>query len=179
MHDQKPKLSGVVFCVHLVVTDNVENRTDEVLDFLRGPRLWIPQTDYPDFDDWVERVHRELKAQQKLAVVALESGCVVGSVVYQRHKQLESALEIKNISVRPDYRGRHLASFLLRNAEVIGSSALSTRVILADAKVRNHGIRMFLLGHHYRVLAQARDLYGLGAGPDVVYAKALEAPPTR
>lgn len=155
------------------MTDNVENRTDEVLDFLRGPRLWIPQTDYPDFDDWSLRVHQELKAQKKLAVVALERGSVVGSVIYQRHKQLGTALEIKNISVRPDYRGRHLASFLLRNAEVIGSAALGTQVILADAKVRNRGIRMFLLGHHYRVLAQSRDLYGLGAGQDVVYTKAV------
>lgn len=155
----------------LRVTDSLEGRLDAVLGFLEGPRLWIPRQDYPDFVDWLHKAHGELQAGRKRAVVALEGSQVLGSVIYQPHRRLRGVLELKNISVRPESRGRLLASFLLRQAELAGMS-LGLRTVVVDAKARNIRIRRFLLSQRYTVRDTA-DLYGLGAGDDVVYTKVL------
>jgi ribosomal protein S18 acetylase RimI-like enzyme len=154
------------------VTNECERRADEVIDFLAGPRLFIPRADYPDFDAWAQRAHGQLKAQSKRAMVALERCAVIGVVLYQRHKTLAGTLEVKNVTVRPDRRGRYLASFLLRNAELEGAREFGCARVVADAKARNAAIRLFLLQHRYRVLA-SEDLYRLSAGEDVVYAKEM------
>ncbi len=148
-------------------------RFDELIDYLRGPRLGMPKGHYPDYDDWLGRVHAELHAQCKRAIVALDGGDVVGAVVYQRHKAEPATLEVKNITVRPDMRGRYVASFLVRNLEVEGRVDFPgvTRV-LCDAKRENRVIRQFLLQHRYTV-AGVTDLYGLGAGEDLVFSKSL------
>lgn len=151
---------------------NEGNRFDEVVDYLRGPRLWIPRIDYPDFDRWAEKVHRQLKSEEKRALWALSHDDVVGVVIYQRHKTMGAALEIKNITVRPDMRGRFIASFLFRNAEIEGSRDYGVQEVLVDAKVSNVAIRSFLLGQGYRRRGVA-DLYRLGAGLDAVYGKVL------
>ncbi|WKZ28694.1 MAG: GNAT family N-acetyltransferase [Patescibacteria group bacterium] len=149
------------------------SRHDELVDYLRGPRLGMPKRHYPDYDDWLGRVHAELGKQQKRAIVALDGGNVVGAVVYQRHKQQSDVLEIRNVTVRPDMRGRYVASFLVRNLEIEGLRDFPgvTR-ILCDAKRENREIRLFLLQHRY-VVAGALDLYGLGAGEDLVFSKSL------
>lgn len=157
----------------LRVTDRLEGRLDAVLGFLEGPRLWIPRADYPDFVDWLHKAHGELRSGAKRAVVALERQEVLGSVIYQPHRALRGVLELKNISVRPDARGRLLASFLLRQAELAGQ-AMGLTTVLVDAKARNEGIRRFLLSQRFRT-AGTTDLYGLGAGDDVVYTKVLRS----
>ena len=96
------------------------SRTDEVVDHLLKPRLWIPHENYPDYSVWLERVHAQLRAHEKRAMVALEHGRVVATVLYQRHKEHVDTLEIKNVAVEPEQRGRYIASFLLRNAELEG-----------------------------------------------------------
>lgn len=90
--------------------------------------------------------------------------------MYQRHKKYADALEIKNVTVHPDVRGRHVASFLLRNAEIEGCHDFHTNRVLVDAKSHNVAIRAFLLKGGYLPLTCV-DLYGLGAGEDVVYCK--------
>jgi ribosomal protein S18 acetylase RimI-like enzyme len=158
--------------VEFTFTSDEGKRADEIVDYLRGPRLWIPKLDYPDFDRWAEAVHAQLKTEAKRAMVALASGVVVGAVIYQRHRTVKHALEIKNLTVRPDMRGRFIASFLLRNAEIEGSADYGVHEALVDAKARNAGIRAHLVRHGYRVRA-VQDLYGLGAGDDVVYGKPI------
>jgi ribosomal protein S18 acetylase RimI-like enzyme len=153
-------------------SDAAPARADELVDYLRGPRLWIPALDYPDFDRWAEKVHAQLKSQEKRALVALSARAVVGAVIYQRHKAVPSALEIKNITVRPDMRGRFIAGFLLRNAEIEGAADYGVREVIVDAKARNVAIRAYLLRQGYRRRGE-QDLYGLGAGQDVVYGKRL------
>ena len=153
-------------------SDAAPARADELVDYLRGPRLWIPQLDYPDFDRWADKVHAQLKTQEKRALVALSARAVVGAVVYQRHKAVPSALEIKNITVRPDMRGRFIAGFLLRNAEIEGAADYGVREVIVDAKARNVAIRAYLWRQGYRRRGE-EDLYGLGAGQDVVYGKRL------
>lgn len=147
-------------------------RADEVADYLRGPRLWVPRPHYPDFDRWLEKAWRQLKAEEKRALLALVDGAVAAAVVYQRHADDPSILEVKNVSVRPDWRGRLVASFLLRNAEVEGSRDFGSREAVVDAKAENVAVRSYLLRNGYRP-AEVLDLYGLGAGPDVLYRKNL------
>jgi len=154
-------------------SDGVGGRADEVVDYLRGPRLWIPHDDYPDFAHWAERVHAQLKSEEKRALVALSRRAVVGAVIYQRHRTVPGALEIKNITVRPDMRGRFIAGFLLRNAEVEGAADYGVEDVLVDAKARNLALRVYLFRQGYHVRG-TEDLYGLGAGEDVVYGKRIE-----
>src|SRR5208282_2454062 len=144
-------------------SEGTGGRADELVDYLRGPRLWIPQVDYPDFDGWADKVHQQLKSEEKRALVALSYRNIVGAIVYQRHKTVTSALEIKNLTVRPDMRGRFIARFLLRNAEIEGAADYDVSEVLIDAKARNIALRAYLLGQGYHVRG-VEDLYGLGAG---------------
>lgn len=146
------------------------SRLDEIVNYLMGPRLWIPQGDYPDFLDWADKVHRELKTESKRAMVALENNDIVGVTVYQRHKLHSDALEIKNLTVRPDRRGRYIASFLLRNSEIEGAKDFKSNRVLCDAKAQNWPIRHFLLKNKYRIISK-ENLYCKGGGDDLVYIK--------
>lgn len=149
------------------------SRLDEIVSYLLGPRLWIPQDDYPDFLDWAHRTHKELKKENKRALIALSNNDIVGVTIYQKHKKHKDCLEIKNLTVRPDQRGRYIASFLLRNTEIEGSREFGLRSVLCDAKAKNLSVRHFLFKHKYRILDKD-DLYGLGAGDDLVYKKDLQ-----
>lgn len=159
--------------MRIVFTSEISTqRTDEIVSYMLGPRLWIPQVDYPDFDTWAQKVHTQLKRGGKRSLVALVNGQVVGVVVYQRHTNYPNTLEIKNITVRPDQRGRHIASFMLRNAEIEGVQDFQASSVILDAKASNTSFRVFVIGQRYRPMAEM-DLYGLGSGKDVVYRKAL------
>lgn len=150
------------------------HRVDEIISYLTGPRLWIPQNDYPDFFDWAQKAHRELKKELKRATIALCNNDVVGVVVYQKDKIIKDALEIKNITVRPDKRGRYIASFLLRNTEIEGVDEFKSSSIICDAKARNLEMMYFLQKHGYRITGK-NDLYQLNTGQDLVYKKDVNA----
>ncbi len=146
------------------------SKLDEIISYLLGPRLWIPQIDYPDFSDWAEKTYKELKTDNKRALVVFSGFNIIGVAVYQRHKKFKDALEIKNLTVRPDVRGRYIASFLLRNSEIEGTKEFHSKYILCDAKARNYAIRLFLLKNRYKVFGK-NDLYGLSSGDDFLYRK--------
>jgi ribosomal protein S18 acetylase RimI-like enzyme len=147
-------------------------KLDEIVSFMLGPRLWIPKGDYPDFLDWADRTYKELKKESKRVMLALHYQNVIGAAVYQKHKKISDALEIKNLTVRPDMRGRYIASFLLRNAEVEGGKEFHSQYVLCDAKSRNMAVRYFLFKNRYRALRDD-DLYKLGSGEDTIYRKNL------
>ncbi len=153
------------------------SRLDEIVSYMLGPRLWIPSTDYPDFLDWAQKVHGELKKDVKRALIALSENNVVGVAIYQRHKKYKDALEIKNLTVRPDMRGRYIASFLMRNAEIEGRREFNSNYVLCDAKVGNQAVRFFLMKHQYKIVRK-EDLYGLNSGEDTVYKKNLAWTPS-
>lgn len=159
-----------VYEMLFTVTNENAGRVDEIVDYMRGPRLWIPQLDYPDYDLWIQRVHSQLSHDKKRAMVALDRGNVMGAVVYQHHASLPGTLEIKNITVRPDVRGRHIAGFLLRNAEIEGRIDFNTSRIVVDTKKSNLEMRAFLLSQRYRPICEV-DLYSLSAGDDIVFEK--------
>lgn len=151
-------------------------RHEEIISYLRGPRLWIPHESYPDHERWLEKAYRELKGEYKRAMVALEKRQVVGAIIYQKHKEKDGVLEVKNITVRPDKRGRYVASFLLRNTEIEGRRDFGSRCIEVDSKARNFQIKNFLLKHNYQITDQ-KDLYKLGAGEDLLFRKELMLTP--
>ena len=146
------------------------SRLDEIVFYLLGPRLWIPNADYPDFLDWAQKVHGELKKDIKRAMLAISGNEIVGVTIYQRHKKHKDALEIKNLTVRPDMRGRFIASFLMRNAEVEGRREFNSKYVLCDAKADNLAVRFFLMKHQYKIIRK-EDLYGLNSGEDIIYKK--------
>lgn len=158
----------------LFTSDRTVRMADEIVDYLLGPRLWVPKDDYPDYGDWVQKVWSQLRSEEKRALVGVSGRRVVGAVVYQPHRALPGVLEVKNLTVRPDVQGRHMASFLLRNAEVEGVRDFGSREVTLDAKARNAAIRAFLLRNGYAV-SGVRDLYGLRAGDDVVFRKVLSS----
>jgi len=148
------------------------SRLDEIVTYLIGPRLWIPQTDYPDFLGWADRAHGELRTESKRAMLAFSHGDIVGVTIYQRHKKYRDALEIKNLTVRPDMRGRYIASFLLRNTEREGAKDFSSKYVLCDSKADNYAVRAFLFQQKYSILGK-HDLYSYKSGEDLVYRKNL------
>jgi ribosomal protein S18 acetylase RimI-like enzyme len=150
------------------------SRYDELLEYLRGQRLWLDSVkDYPDHEQWLNKVDQELKSRIKRALVAFDGRRIIGATIYQKHKQIEHTLEMKNLTVRPEKRGRFIASFLLRNTEIEGVHEFGARRITFDAKKRNAGIRHFAQGIHRYEISEERDIYGLGAGRDVVFVKEL------
>lgn len=158
---------------YLFTNEFAPSRIDEIVAYLAGPRLWVPQVHYPDYDDWLQKVHRELRTEQKRALIAFVHGIVCGAIIYQRHKKLADAIEMKNITVRPEEQGRLVASFLMRNAEVEGARDFpGVTSIVCDAKADNVPIRQFLLKNSYLPVGRT-DLYGLGAGTDIVFRKEL------
>jgi ribosomal protein S18 acetylase RimI-like enzyme len=154
--------------------EQTSGHTAGVMSVLEKPRLWIPTKDYPDYFDWLGKVGEELEDQQKRAMVAYQGKEPVGSIVYQRCKTNPSVLEIKNISVNPDLRGRHIASFLLRNTEIEGShyDFPGCTEVVVDTKLDNHDMAAFLIAQSY-LPSRIRDLYGLTGVADIILAKAI------
>lgn len=147
-------------------------RHDELIDYLRSS-VGMPHRHYPDYDDWLRRVRVELGTRQKRAIVAIDDEQIVGAIVYQHHQKEADVLEIRHLSVCPEMRGRSIASFMLRNLEIEGQKDFPgvTRVY-CDAKPENDEIRIFLLLHDF-VIVGTFDLYGLGAGEDMLFSKSL------
>jgi len=138
-----------------------------VIDHLRGPRLWVPEKAYPDYDDWLARIEPEISSGAKRHLVCRWNGDFGGVVVWQRHKTRRGYLEIKNLTVHPAVRGRLVGSFLLRQAEIEGIGELDAQAAVCGAKRSNVEMVAFLIARGYRVVG-TEDLYGLGAGKDVI-----------
>lgn len=144
-----------------------------VVGILEQPRLWIPSTtDYPDYDEWIQKTQEQIELGSKRAMLAYFGREPVGTVVYQRHETRPGVVAIRNISVSPDAKGRYVGSFLLRNTELeaVTQDYPECNEILVDTKISNSGMISFLIGHGYQ-LEEVTDLYGLGAGVDAVFAK--------
>jgi len=89
----------------------------DTIDFIAGLEL-----EYPKYDEWVQRVEAELFSGYKSAALAYSDGVLVGDIIWQPHKQIKRAREIKNLRVSPLVRRRGLARFLLKQVECDGSS---------------------------------------------------------
>ena len=64
---------------------------EQLYDFIRKHPL-----DYPNYLDWVEKCKRELELGYKKAFVCRKKGEIVGNLIFQKHKEDSSVLEMKN-----------------------------------------------------------------------------------
>jgi hypothetical protein len=99
----------------------------QTIDFLARQDLG-----YPNYDKWVQKVEAELFSGYKRAALAYSNGILVGDIVWQEHKQLPRIKELKNLRISSGARGRCLARFLLRQAEVEDSEQFDA--FLGDAR---------------------------------------------
>lgn len=143
-----------------------------VIDFLLGPRLLVPDTDYPDFKDWLERSESEVASGSKRHMACWWNFELVGLVIWQRHKQSPNWLEIKNLTVRPIVNGRLVGSFLLRQAEIEGKAEYNSEVAVCDAKQANQAVTSFLTARHYHALGTTH-LYNPKFGKDLIFMRQL------
>lgn len=156
--------------------EHTAKTTGEIMQVLRSPRLWIPsRLDYPDFDQWLDKTEAAINDNSARAMSARIGTQTVGAVIYKPLAEESSTLQLKNISLAPDARGRHIASFLVRNVEIetIGHDFPDCDRVIVDTKTTNTGMIGFLLAAGYE-LASIEDLYGLGSGPDAVLTKSLQ-----
>lgn len=159
-------------------TNNCLARLDEVCNLVIGRQLWFPRGrlgDYPDIGDWSQKVWVELHGGTKRAIVAMarvgHGEKIIGVAIYQRHKTNSDWLELKNLSVSPEYAGRGVASFLLKQAELEGTREFGTQKIVCDVKANRIDFISFLRANRWRLVDTGIDLYGLRAGLDAVFEK--------
>ncbi|MBU0959054.1 MAG: GNAT family N-acetyltransferase [Nanoarchaeota archaeon] len=94
------------------MVESVRDR-DRLSTFLHAQSL-----SYPNYADWVEKTRVELAQGDKRCIIAQSNGVLVGDCVYQQHRQFPRIREVKNMRVHEQVRGRHFATFMLRQAEV-------------------------------------------------------------
>jgi len=152
------------------------SQREGVLDVLSRPRLWVPEADYPDYRQWLGKVESQLNENKKRAMVSYFGPAAVGAIVYQRHETMPNAIEIKNISVQPETRGRYVGSFLLRNVELeaTNNDFPECDELIVDTKVSNLDMITFLMRHHYTI-AGIDNLYQLGTGHDAMLVKTVSS----
>lgn len=155
---------------------------EEVLDQLRGPRLWMPNLNdiYPGYGAWVERAYGELQNGVKIAFSGVYNGENIGLLLFQRDKANVRRVEIKSVAFTPQLGQtalgrRGIASFALeqvvREARVYFPGA---EEIVCDGKVSNVPIRRLFVGSGFRESSPVR-LYGEGTEEDVVFSRRLQA----
>ncbi len=132
----------------------------QVVGFLAGQDL-----SYPGYKNWVERAEAEMKVGVKQFIAAYSDSTVVGDVVYQEHKALKGAVELKNIRIHPMMRDRNFARFMLRQVEIENPTSL----IVVDAREEQKEMLSFLRSCGYFEVARA-SLYEDGIR-EVIMAK--------
>lgn len=68
--------------------------------------------DYPDYFVWLEKCRKQLETGDKMAIYATDNGSIIGSVIFQRHKEDRLVLEVKNFRVSERCAGRGIGSAL-------------------------------------------------------------------
>ncbi len=153
------------------VISNELNTPARTIDTLRQPRLWVPTAaDYPSHDQWLEKTEADLISGRKQAMTVQHDEADIGVVVYQRHPEASAVCEIKNISIMPQSRGRHIGSFTLRTAEVQAINDFpGIETLEIDTKLTNKDMITFLQLQGY-VITKVADVYDSGM-LDVVLTK--------
>jgi len=128
---------------------------------------------YPNYVDWTGKTEAELLTGIKKGVIAYNNEILAGDIICQPHKDLSGALnvlELKNIRIHPEVRGRRFASFMLRQAEI----EFPHDLVLADARKGQIDMISFLLSEGYKLIASS-NLYE----PDVSDVVMVKVPRNR
>lgn len=139
---------------------------------MREPRLWIPtEEDYPSHSQWLGKVEAGLSSGERHALFATIGGQTVGAVV-SRQGEVPNTVDIRNISISPDVKGRYFGAFLLRNSECLAREITpDVASIRVDTKATNLDMIAFLHTQGYSEIDET-DLCNSGA-LDVVLEKSL------
>ncbi len=136
----------------------------DLIDFLAAQDLG-----YPKYDEWVQRTESELIEGHKNSIIAFSESNLVGNVVYQRHKNLPSILELKNIRIHPELRQRYFAKFMLRQVEAENEGKYDA--IMVDARQDQKEVIRFLGSCNYSQTLTI-PLYDSNV-PDIIMTKFL------
>lgn len=172
--------------MNFTITDEMDQkRAGEVADVLLGERLWIPTAD--DYGEskhslWVDKATQEIARGERFAILAKYGSVPVGALVWRLGEE-PGEIDLRNISIVPDMRGRHLGSFVMQQLSIIAKdhfqqtkeqNPANNLTINVDAKETNLEMIAFLKSMGF-VAEDTRDLYGSGK-LDVVMQWRLKLP---
>jgi len=113
--------------------------------------------DYSDYSQWLEKCKRELELGYKKAFYSTNfDGQIVGSIIFQPHKQENTIIELKNLRVDPSYEQQGIGSILESLVELYAKEKNFKR-IQGDAHPENPVI-VFMKKRGYRIEAR-ENLY--------------------
>lgn len=122
------------------------NEIQEVYDFIKSFPL-----SYPDYNLWVEKCRKELESGYKKGFYAKDFNMVIGSVIFQMHKQDKSILEIKNFRVLQEYANKGIGSGLYKLTEEYAKKENFEKVQV-DAHFDNNLTIKFLLNKGFLII---------------------------
>lgn len=155
-----------------ITNEMTSSRAGKVMDVLRAPRLWIPtREDYGNgHDTWLQKVESELITGKRNALLARVGDCSVGTIVWRKNPDEDGVIDIRNISINPEIKGRYFGAFMLRNMEYcIRETNPEATLLRVDTKATNHDMLAFLAHQDYEAV-DFLDIYESGK-PDVVLEK--------
>ncbi|MBT3865910.1 GNAT family N-acetyltransferase [Candidatus Woesearchaeota archaeon] len=126
-----------------LITDRRE--VQAVYDFVRQFPL-----DYPGYFEWLKKCEGQLLSGDKEAVYMVDGQQVVGSIIFQRHREESSVLEIKNLRVDPRYARKGIGKALERRVDLFARSG-EFRRIQVDAHRDNFEVVNFFIGRGYNI----------------------------
>lgn len=124
----------------------------KVYDFVKQYPL-----DYPDYFVWLEKCRRQLEIGDKRAFYATHKGSIIGSLIFQNHREEDSVLEIKNFRVSEEHSGKGVGSALELMLCSYGRSNGFSR-IRVDTHHNNFSMIQFLIKRGY-VIEGEENLY--------------------
>lgn len=108
---------------------------------------------YPDYFLWLKKCRRELELGYKKAFFATDSySKIMGSAIFQPHKQDCSVLELKNLRVCSEFEKKGIGSLLLHIVELFAEES-SFKRIQGDVHPENQTIP-FILKRGYHIEAR-------------------------
>ena len=110
---------------------------------------------YKNYADWVRKTTEEILEGYKMAILAFSDGFLVGNLIIQPHKSLDSVLEVKNMRVHQKVQGRYFWAFMFRQGEVIAQEN-NYSAIICDTHSDNLPVINLLRSQGYREIARAQ-----------------------
>ena len=139
---------------------------DGLYDFLKGFPL-----DYPNYNLWLERCRSELESGYKKAYYASDMNSrLIGSIVFQPHKQDPVVLEIKNLRVATEFIRHGVGSVLELLAEHY-AKGLNFRNIQLDTHEGNDEVIRFFTHKGFQM--ERKEHIYTQSSQEIVLCKAL------
>ena len=119
-----------------------------VYDFLKAFPL-----EYPNYSNWLKKCRKELKEGHKSGFYAKISSKIIGSIIFQKHKQQPSVLEIKNLRVAGEYKNKGVGTQLLDLTEELAKKK-NFKGVQIDTHSENIDMINFLLKRGFKIEKQ-------------------------